>query len=207
MVGTFLQLWWGGYLQGGDEISPTRLCNFGGGEEISPTLLWNFEGGGEISPTLLSKLEGGEEISPQGEFPPRVPSWPRKSGDCHPGHRYFAKSYFRRLLVMITYSCFLQWYPQQDIHGWCHQYVFCCTSLYSRTLCRWEKKKTFLFTDMILQQRRKFLLKTLDLSLDFPHLGPIPPNQIYLIFWPECPFKLTFGGGGSSSLSSTSSSS
>ena len=67
-------------LQGGDEISPTRLCNFGGGEEISPTLLWNFEGGGEISPTLLSKLEGGEEISPQGEFPPRVPSWPRKSG-------------------------------------------------------------------------------------------------------------------------------
>ena len=28
---------------------------------------------------------------------------------CHPGHRYFAKSYFRRLLVMITYSCFLQW--------------------------------------------------------------------------------------------------
>ena len=126
---------------------------------------------------------------------------------CHPGHRYFAKSYFRRLLVMITYSCFLQWYPQQDIHGWYHQYVFCCTSLYSRTLCRWEKKKIFLFTDMILQQRRKFLLKTLDLSLDFPHLGPIPPNQIYLIFWPECPFKLTFGGGGSSSLSSTSSSS
>ena len=80
MVGTFLQLWWGGYLQGGDEISPTLLWNFEGGEEISPNLLWNFEGGGETSPTILSKFEGGEEISPQVEFPPRVPSWPRKRG-------------------------------------------------------------------------------------------------------------------------------
>ena len=50
------------------------------GSDACKISLWNFEGGGEISPTLLSKLEGGEEISPQGEFPPRVPSWPRKSG-------------------------------------------------------------------------------------------------------------------------------
>ena len=54
---------------------PTR-----GGRNLPhpPVEFWR---GGEISPTLLSKFEGGEEIPPQGEFPPRVPSWPRKRGD------------------------------------------------------------------------------------------------------------------------------
>ena len=67
----------------------------------------------------------------------------------YPGHRYFAKSYFRRLLIMIIYPCFLNRYPKKDIHGWCHQYVFCCTSLYSGILCRWKKQITLLFTDNI----------------------------------------------------------
>ena len=54
---------------------PTR-----GGRNLPhpPVEFWR---GGEISPTLLSKFEGGEEISPQGEFPPRVPSWPQKRGE------------------------------------------------------------------------------------------------------------------------------
>ena len=43
-------------------------------------MLWNFEEEEKSPPTLLSKFEGGGEIPPQGEFPPRVPSWPRKRG-------------------------------------------------------------------------------------------------------------------------------
>ena len=65
---------------------------------------------------------------------------------CCPCAKFF---YFHRLLIMIIYPCFLHRYPKKDIYGWCHHYVFCCTSLYSRILCRWKKQITLLFTDNI----------------------------------------------------------
>ena len=66
--------------KGGMKSPPPSCGILKGGKKSPPTSCGILKGGGEISPTLLSKFEGGEEISPQVEFPPRVPSWPRKTG-------------------------------------------------------------------------------------------------------------------------------